>query len=95
MVARFCLLFLDRRHATKFSSDRSVKEKIVIWFIKDHFKGVSIKKFYYILLFLITFYSPSLAIQFRIFNLILKLLSCILYIVQAVLDPRPDKNINK
>ena len=62
-------MILVRRHATKFISDRSVKEKIVIWFIKDHFK----------------------AIQFRIFNLTLKLLSCILYIVQAILDPRPNK----
>ncbi len=55
----------------KYASDKSIKEKLQIWFIKDHSK----------------------AIKFRIFNLILKVATCILYIIEVLMDP-PSASYN-
>lgn len=53
----------------RYASDKTFKEKLQIWFIKDHRK----------------------AIKFRIFNLILKLMTCVLYVAEVVMDPKaPD-----
>lgn len=49
----------------KYASDKTFKEKLQIWFVKDHRK----------------------AIKFRIFNLTLRVATCILYIVEVLLDP--------
>ncbi|CAF0855636.1 unnamed protein product, partial [Brachionus calyciflorus] len=49
----------------RYASDKTLKEKLEIWFIKDHSK----------------------AIRFRIFNLILKLMTCVLYVLEVVIDP--------
>lgn len=49
----------------KYASDKTLKEKLQIWFVKDHRK----------------------AIKFRIFNLALRVATCILYIVEVLLDP--------
>ena len=56
----------------KYASDKTLKEKLEIWFVKDHNK----------------------AIKFRIFNLILKLTSCLFYIIEVLLDPLPNKISN-
>lgn len=49
----------------KYASDKTIKEKLEIWFIKDHSK----------------------AIKFRIFATLLKVASCILYILEVLMDP--------
>ena len=53
----------------KYASDKTLKEKLEIWFIKDHRK----------------------AIKFRIFNLVLKLATCALYIIEVLRDPLQHK----
>ncbi len=71
----------------KYESDRSFKEQLEIWFIKDHKKGkitigLQIKK-------IIKLYNHFKAIKFRIFNLVLKITACLLYFVEVIMDPLP------
>jgi hypothetical protein len=58
----------NRRIYVKYASDKSIKEQLQIWFIKDHSK----------------------AIQFRIINLALRVATCILYIVEVLMNSPTD-----
>ena len=72
----------------KYASDKSVKERLQIWFIKDHRKGkrlILIKK--YLAYIKIKIIHVSIAIRFRIFNLILKVASCFLYVLEVLMNP--------
>ena len=76
-----------KRVKLKYASDKTLIEKLEILFIKDHKRGKQFTSTYSFWFNKLR-YCIKIAIKFRIFNSICKLLTCILYVLEVVMNDK-------